>query len=366
MKILHTEASPGWGGQELRILHEAQGMRARGHQVIFAIQEGGGLVGPARESGFLVYEIPFRKTKIFQILYQLMHLMRKQRIEIVNTHSSLDAWLGGIAGKISGCRVIRTRHLSTPIRKGINSRILYNWLADYVVTTCEEAAKAIRIQANLSVHRCLSIPTGVDPTKICYEPEAVTKFRTDLGLQPEDCLAGTLCVLRGWKGVTDLLHAAKILEDVPNLKWIVIGSGVSEAQFRKERKELGLEQKVIFTGHLSPPFTALAAIDIFLLLSWANEGVSQASLQAAWLEKPLVTTPTGGLREVCIENKTGFQVPKHYPQAVAEAVLRLAQSSELRKQMGEKAKSLVSEKFTLENTLDHMEAIYNRLNLDRL
>jgi len=142
------------------------------------------------------------------------------------------------------------------------------------------------------------------------------------------------------------------------LKWIVVGSGVSEHQFKKEREILGLEDKVIFTGHLYPPFTALAAMDIFLLLSWANEGVSQASLQAAWLAKPLITTTIGGLREVCIDKQTGFQVPKRNPQAVAAAILNLVNNKALRMEMGQKGKNLVLEKFTLAHTLDQMERIY--------
>ncbi|MCH9627197.1 MAG: D-inositol-3-phosphate glycosyltransferase [Chlamydiales bacterium] len=358
MKILHTEASPGWGGQELRILSEAEGMRARGHQVIIAVQEGGGLVQPARKAGFLVYEISFQKTRLFQAFYQLLRIIRKHGIEIVNTHSSLDAWVGGIAGKVSGSRVIRTRHLSTPIRKGVNSRLLYNWLADYVVTTCQSVVEVIQEQARLPLHRCRSIPTGVNPEKLVCAPDEVRAFRESLGVKPEECLVGTLCVLRGWKGVSDLLHAAKLLEDVPNLKWVVVGSGASENHFHREHKELGLGERVFFTGHLASPSTALAAMDVFLLLSWANEGVSQASLQAAWLAKPLVTTTVGGLGEVCLEGKTGFQVPKRDPEAVALAVKRLAQDAALRKEFGERAKELVKQNFTLDHTLDQMEAIY--------
>ena len=59
MNILHLEASPGWGGQEMRILREAEGMRQRGHTVILAVMRGGGLVGKAREAGFVVYELNF-------------------------------------------------------------------------------------------------------------------------------------------------------------------------------------------------------------------------------------------------------------------------------------------------------------------
>jgi glycosyltransferase involved in cell wall biosynthesis len=361
MNILHTEASPGWGGQELRILREAEGMRSRGHSMILAVQKDGGLVIPAREKGFKVYELAFKRSRSLLLLYQLMRIIQKEKIEILNTHSSLDSWIGGLAGKLCGCHVIRTRHLSTPIRKGLNSKLLYNRLADYVVTTCEETAIAIRKQAEIPEERCRSIPTGVDPERMHCSWNQVDTFRQKLGLRPEDCLVGTLCILRGWKGISDLLQAAKLLQDMPNLKWVVVGSGVSEPLFRQEWKRLGLEKNVFFTGHITPPYVALASMDIFLLLSRGHEGVSQASLQAAWMEKPLVTTATGGLKEVCIEGETGFQVPPCDPQAIAQAVMYLAKNQEARKVMGQKARKLVESKFTFDLTLDHMQQIYQKL-----
>ncbi len=101
MPILHTESSNGWGGQEIRILKEAIGLRSRGHEIIFAVVRGGKLVDQARKAGFTVYEIDFHRSKAFSALRDLLKIIRKHKISIVNTHSSLDSWLGGIAGKIA-------------------------------------------------------------------------------------------------------------------------------------------------------------------------------------------------------------------------------------------------------------------------
>jgi len=361
IRILHTEASPGWGGQELRILKEAMGMRERGYELFFALQENSPLVKEAREAGFCVYEIPFQKKTILQAVYMLYRLLKKHEITVINTHSSLDAWIGGVVARIYGCKVIRTRHLSTPIKEGWNSRILYNWLADRVITTCQEVVPKICNQARLPLDRCLSIPTGVDPTRIVCPPNEVQNFRKQWGIAPDEIVAGTLCVLRGWKGVSDLMQAAFLLKDVKKLKWMVVGGGVSEKEMHREWKELGLEDKVIFTGHIAPPYIPLAAMDIFLLLSWANEGVSQASLQAAFLGKPLVTTRIGGLPEVCIEGKTGYQVDPRAPHQVARSVKKLMRSPNKRAKMGEKARLLVEQQFTLAKTLDAMEDVYRQL-----
>lgn len=361
MKILHTEASPGWGGQELRILREAEGMRARGHHVILAIQKGGGLVKQAQEAGFEVIEISFKKSHALFIISKLYSLIRSYQIDLVNTHSSLDAWLGGVAAFLCRCPTVRTRHLSTPIRAGLNSYLLYNLLADRVVTTCESIVPVICRQAKVGPERCSSIPTGVDPSQIQMSSEEVRQFRERWGIKPNDVVAGTLCILRGWKGVSDLLKAAQLLKNEPRLKWLIVGSGVSEAHFHQEAKELGVQDHVIFTGHQSPPYVALAAMDIFLLLSWAHEGVSQASLQAAWLKKPLITTEVGGLPEVCVADSTGILVSAKDPVEVAEAVQTLFHDHEKRMSFGNAAHELVKKRFTLTHTLDQMEQVYAQL-----
>jgi glycosyltransferase involved in cell wall biosynthesis len=357
MNILHTEASTGWGGQEMRILAEAEGLRTRGHTIVFAVQHGARLAQKAREKGFVVYEISFQKKHALAALWKLHTIIRKHAIEVINTHSSNDAWVGGIAGRLFGKKIVRTRHLSAKIRPGLNSKILYRWLADYTVTTCEAIAEVIRRQAALPSSRCSSIPTGVDPEAMQATPEAVAQFRQQWQLKSTDIIIGTVCILRSWKGLLDMLEAAKKLKHHTHLKWIIVGSG-SDAYFRQQSREMGVDDCVIFTGHLENPFPALANFDIFTLLSTANEGVSQASLQAAYFAMPMITTPTGGLPEVCLNGITGYVVPINAPQAVADKVWELAQDRVLRQQMGAKAKQLVLDQFTRKEMLDQMESVF--------
>src|SRR5690554_68134 len=116
MRILHTESSNGWGGQEIRILKESIGIRAKGHHVSLAVTQGGKLIEYARKEGFTVFPIDFRRSRALKAFGQLMQIVQDYDIDIINTHSSLDAWLGGLTARFLRKRVIRTRHLSTPIR----------------------------------------------------------------------------------------------------------------------------------------------------------------------------------------------------------------------------------------------------------
>lgn len=333
-------------------MREALGMRERGHEVVFAVVRGGKLVKEAAAKGFNVYEIGFSKLNALKVIGTLLQIIRRHQIDIVNTHSSLDAWLGGIAGRIARKKIIRTRHLSTPIRKGMNSRLLYNGLADRVVTTSSSIVPIICAQAGISPSRCLCIPTGVQPMEV--SEKEVQAFRSTLGVAPHEFLIGTVCIVRSWKGIQDLMRAAELLKARADIKWVIVGGGYID----QYKDLIDLKDILTFTGHLENPHAAMRAMDIFVLLSTAHEGISQASLQAAYLERPLIATSIGGLPEICIDGKTGLIVPPKSPEKVAEAVLKLIDNPSLRKGLGEAAKKLVEQRFMMHQTLDRMEEVY--------
>lgn len=346
MNILHLEASPGWGGQEMRILREAEGMRDRGHQLFFGVMKGAALGRHARAAGFEVTELNFNKIGWIGTLFQLLILMRK--VDIVNTHSSLDSWIGGIAARIAGKKIVRTRHLSTRVKPGWNSRMIYGKLADFVVTTCESIIEPLYEQSKKPRELFRSVATGVDPEKI---------IPGDPGPKKDSFRVGMVCFMRSWKGIEDFMKAAQRLKG-ENIQWVIIGGG-HEATYRKMAQDMNVD--VEFTGHLDNPYPAIASLDVFALLSTANEGVSQAILQAAYLQRPLIATATGGLGEVCLDGKTGILVPPFDGKAVADAVLRLKGDPVLRQTYGENGRKLVLERFTFRRTLDEMEKIFQKV-----
>ncbi len=360
MNILHLEASPGWGGQEMRILLEAEGMRTRGHDIVLGVMKGGRLIEEARKKGFIVYELNFKRIAWPICLLQLFYIMYKHGIDLVNTHSSLDSWIGGIAARLARKTIIRTRHLSTPVRAGLNSRIVYGALADFVITTCSAIMTPISRQSGKALPYFRSIPTGIDPSRVQASDDEILAFRKQWGLKESDFVIGTACFMRSWKGIDDFLEAADRLRGIVRLKWMVIGGGHSE-RFIQRAKELQLDSIVQFTGHLERPFPAIGALNVFALLSTANEGVSQAILQAAFLGKPLIATATGGLGEICLDGETGFQVPPFAPSAVAARITELYENHTLGERFGKAAHALVLRKFTLQHMLNLTEEIYAQI-----
>jgi glycosyltransferase involved in cell wall biosynthesis len=321
---------------------------------------GGQLIAHACKAGFTVYALNFHRSAWAFSLIRLLWILKRHRTDLVNTHSSLDAWIGGIAARLAGAAVIRTRHVSTAIKPGWNSRFVYGTLADFVVTTCSAILPIISEQSRKPSSSCRSIPTGVDPARISFDPAEAGRFRESLGVRSSDFLVGTACSMRSWKGIDDLLEAAHLLRHLPEIRWTIIGGGHVERHLKKAR-ELQLDGIVHFTGHLENPFPALGALDVFALLSTAHEGVSQAILQAAFLKKALIATPVGGLGEVCIDRQTGLQVEPFCSADVARAVLALKDNPPLREQLALGARQLALERFMLTQTLDQMEEVYQRV-----
>ena len=97
LHIVHTEASQGWGGQEIRIINESQGMIARGHKVSLLAPREAKICNAARDAGISVIEMPFEK-KSFKNIFTIRKWLLKNRPDVVNTHSSIDSWLVGLAG----------------------------------------------------------------------------------------------------------------------------------------------------------------------------------------------------------------------------------------------------------------------------
>lgn len=345
MIILHTETSLGWGGQEIRIFEESLSMRDEGYTILLAAPSSSKLYERMKIAGFTVFPLSFRWSS----LWRLGAIIRKYRVDLINTHSSKDSWVGGVAARLFGCRVVRTRHLSTPVKTGLNSHILYRFLADAVVTTCEKTAQQLAKQSRQKL--CRSIPTGVKLDKIQVNDDARIRF----GIPEGHFVVGTLCVLRSWKGVQNLLQAAALCQELP-ITWLIVGDGSMRPQLQEQAKSL---KNIIFTGHVEPPYEALAAMDLFALLSSKNEGVSQATLQAGILGKPLITTTTGGLPEVCLHGTTGFHT--YSPEETANYVKRLYNDQTLRESMGRSVHTLVKERFTFDKTVAEMKKVYQEV-----
>ncbi len=362
LTILHTEASKGWGGQEVRILREAVGMRKRGHTVIIAAHPESNLLKHLEKEGFRTISITFKRRNFIHIIYFLKRFIEKEHIHIVNTHSSKDSWLGLPAARIAGNRplVLRTRHLSTSIHDGILNKFLYDRLPDFVITTGETIRKQMIEVNRFNPGRIVSIPTGVD-TDIFNPAGTHTDIREELNMALSTPLIGAVSVMRSWKGLDYLVKAMPlILHEIPEARFILAGEGIHRKTLEKTIEETGVGNKVYLLGHRDDVSNIMYSLDIIVHPSYANEGVPQTILQAMTMGKPVVASDFAPLKEVVIENETGILVPKKDPAAIASAVIRLLRNKDLSKKLGINGRNLALESYSLNSMLDKLETLYQK------
>lgn len=359
MNIVHTESSIGWGGQELRILTEMEGMQRRGHRVHLVTAGIADILPAARARGLSAEGLP--------IEYKKVHALRAMRrwlaanassFDAINTHSSTDAWLVATAAPVVRGMppVVRTRHVSTPVNNGWSTRWLYQRATRHIVVT-GEALKAQLVRDNgFDASRITSVRTGIDLAR--FRPQDRAQARAHCGVAARPAVA-IVATLRDWKGHDDLLDAwAVVRREAPEWQLLVVGDGPRRAHLASRVAALGLGADVRMVGNQDDVPSWYACAEIAALPSFGDEGVPQSLMQAAACGLPAVSTPVGAIAEAVRDGLTGVLVPPREPPALAAALLRLMRDPALRARMGAAALQHAQRSFGIDAMIDAMESVF--------
>src|SRR5205814_1837666 len=245
LRIAHTEASVGWGGQEIRILEEAQGMAARGHAVEIWAVAGSGILAEAVRRALPHRALSIGRKNLSGVL-AMRRAMASVRPDIINTHSSTDAWLVALARLTLGERppLVRTRHISAPVPDNFPTRWLYNHATRHIVTTGEALRETLVAENRFREDRITSVATGVDSAR--FRPGDKAEARRMLGLEPTARYVGIVATLRSWKGHLYLIEAfARLAAGDATVRLIVVGDGPMRPAIAEKITELSLAPNVM-------------------------------------------------------------------------------------------------------------------------
>ncbi len=357
--ILHTEWSNGWGGQEIRILEECRGMAARGHRVELAGCPEGKLRPRAEAAGLTFHPLAMAGPWDIKALWRLKALIRRRGIQVVHTHSSVDAWLGGMAARLAGVACVRCRHLSVPVSKN-PLNIVYR-LPQAVITTGQGIRRHLIEDYGLPAERVTSIPTGVDTQRFAPAPPDPA-LQAELGLEAGQPVVAVVAVLRSWKR-HDLFcqMAGQVLPKRPDTRFLIVGDGPGRARVEGYLEDMRLRPQVIMTGHREDIERILPLCAVCVLVSDKAEGVSQAVLQELAMERAVVASQAGDLPEVVRHGQTGLLVAPGELEPLTAAVLRLLDDPELRQGLGRAGRRLVLDTYSREHMLKATEEVYARV-----
>ena len=359
LKIVHTESSCGWGGQELRVLTEAKGFSDRGHEVTLLCPEEAPIYVAGQDMGLNTLALPIARKNVKGLL-ALRRWFKGRAIDVLNTHSSTDSWLSAVACQTLSSKplIVRTRHVSTPIQRNLTTRWLYNRATAHIVTAGEALRQQLHQENQFALDHMTSVPTGIDLDY--FNPLDRQQMKAELGLAA-DYYVGILATLRNWKGHQYLLDAFNALaEDYPQWGMIIVGDGPQRKNLEKRIRELGLNERVQMVGNRDDVPRWLSAMDVFALPSYGSEGVPQSVMQAMACGLPVVSTTVGAISEAMVDSETGYLIPPKDVTALEQKLRVLLSNSELRLQMGAAGRVRAQQFFGLDNMLDGMSRVFRK------
>lgn len=304
-------------------------------------------------------------------LFELVSFIRREGFDIVHSHMSKGALIGGIAGWLSRAPVVlNTAHnfgwLAIPnalLRRvfWLYDKLLFALTLDRLVTISRLQEQQIVATRLVSRNRVTTVLNGIDVGALAAKAARGSATRAELGIPADAVLVITVARLVWLKAVDQLVEAVALMgERAANAVFIVVGEGTDRPALERLIEKRGLIGRVrLLGGRLDVP-RLLSLADIFALPS-VSEGMPIAIMEAMATGLPVVATAVDGTPEVVEDGKTGLLVPPRDPAALAAAIGKLIAEPGLRKDMGRKGRRRIEQSFSDRSLAAGMDALYTEL-----
>jgi glycosyltransferase involved in cell wall biosynthesis len=359
-RIAHSEASLGWGGQEHRVYAELMGFKERGHDVWLVAPETARVFSRAKDSGIGTEAIRRGKLRFPFEAMRLAAWLKKTKIDVLNTHSSADGWLVGVAGRLARVPLlIRSRHIDVSYPNRWLSRHAFTTFADHVLTTSQKITAHFQANFQLADEHITTLPTGIDIRK--FHPEGPKSDIITKHGNPDLPAVAMISVLRSWKGHDTFLDAIQRLQKTGlTARYFIVGDGPQEPFLKEKIQHAGLSEVIQLCGHREDVADILRSIKVLVIASTKHEGVPQIGLQALASKTAVVGSDVGGTPEIIRHGITGRNFPAGNGEALAKAIQETVQQGETTRQYTEAGRQMVEQEHSLEVMLDKLEDIYRR------
>jgi glycosyltransferase involved in cell wall biosynthesis len=346
------------GGTEKQALSLIEGLRDR-YKISLLAPDGKGAPQfrklPITQREFTRWDFNFFKG-LPELISGIKEIHKEQAIDLVHVHGAHELMLPVrlILGKIPSIFTVHGYHGDSAQFSYQMSCWFSNWLADRVISVCE-AEYNLLCELGLNKQKLHLIYNGVkepilDPDK---SMELAQRFHLDPANQ---IILGTAARLDEAKGLTYLLQAfAKLSER--HLRLVIAGNGDLEASLKQEAEDLGISDRVIFTGYLDDLPNLMYLFNIFVLPS-LQEACSLACAEAMSQAKPVVGTCVGGITEQVSDRQTGFIVNPRDPDGLATKLQELINDRELRDRFSENSYERYQQMFSYNIMLEKTTKLY--------
>ena len=271
-----------------------------------------------------------RDLRQLKVIFQLLGVLAEQQIHLIHANSLAAGLIGGVAAKLYGIPIVMHKRYATAY--GVLDRICET-LLNRVILVSEATRWTFAPHSKQTL-----IYNGVELSSL--QPSSqVEPLRADLNLDPDALLVGIVTRITPEKGVHTLIEATAKLKASLSVQLLVVGGPYFPkdaeyiASLKVQSKQLGVADRVVFTGFLEDTDAILSLLDVVLLASTIPEACPRTIIEAMGAGVPVIATPLGGSKEL-VTPETGILVPAEDADAFAVAITQLTEDSERRKQMG--------------------------------
>jgi glycosyltransferase involved in cell wall biosynthesis len=343
-----------WGGAERAVAHLLAGLQARGHRVLLLCNDPV-VATPARAMGVPAEILPLGGDVSVHHALRLAARLRRMKPDVLLVGMFKKVWLAGLAGRMAGVpRIVARVGLQSDVPRNAKYRFAFRRLVDHVVVVAERLAPAYQALPGYGAARVSVIPNAVNvpPRRL---PSG--SLRASLGIPPDALVVGAIARLATQKRLDRLLDAvARLPEDVHCL---VAGEGPCGGALREQAETAGIAARVHFLGYHADVGDVLDAFDVFAVTS-AQEGMSNAMLEAMAAGVPVVSTPVSGTEEALREDGDG-QAPGLVVDfdvgVIADGLRAVLADPARREAMSRAAARRAAEAFSVPPVLDRWEQV---------
>jgi glycosyltransferase involved in cell wall biosynthesis len=333
------------------------------------VRDGNPTAADIQRLGIPVDLIPIPKLQDLTGLPRLVRYLRQQRADLLHTQLQFADALGSIAAKILRIPTISTLHTRQGPARNRSSlwRRQFTWwslrhFCDQVIAVSEDARQHYLELGHLSPGQVKTLYNGIDLSQFTCPDEAHRLAqRQTLGSPSHAPLLITVAVLRPAKGIQYLIEALPvILKSIPEVHYLVVGSGEYEATLKEAAQQHGVAERVIFAGVRNDIPDLLALSDIFVLPT-LDEALPTVLAEAMAAQKPIVASRVGGVPEMVEHGCNGLLVPPGDPAILAEACLQILQNSDQAGIMGRAGREIVEQRFNIRRQAQQLSELYQEL-----
>ncbi|MBV9281524.1 MAG: glycosyltransferase family 4 protein, partial [Chloroflexi bacterium] len=343
-------------GLRYLLLNQLSAIREAGYEV-WGISSPGPGIPEVEATGVRHVAIPMRRSLApladLRALWQLYRVMRRERFDIVHTHTPKAALLGQYAAFLARIplRVHTIHGLYFPGHMNPRRRWAYVLLERMTMVFShlnlsqnpEDVPTAIR-ERICPAERIRVIGNGIDVRRFdpaAHTPERRRETRARIGIGSGQRVVGMVARFVAEKGYREMLEAARLItQRLPDARFIFIGATETEKRDALDPRiisDMGLDGVALFLGQREDMPDLYAAMDVLALPSY-REGFPRAPMEAAAMGIPSVVTDIRGCRQVVDQGVTGYLVSVRNAEALAERLIGLLEDEDKREAFGQAAR----------------------------